>query len=324
MDLKKIALVLCVMGLTNVASAGGFMPAPSCENKPVSVPCEHSGWDFGLTGYWGRLASDHMDVDANGGNSIQSNLLHVTPGYRFGFGVEGSYHWGNGHDLVVGWTHFNKTFEERGFISDDGAIFADDEDAFFNNAQFKFDTWNFALGQNIDVGPKWDMRVHAGVQYVKIDRELEYLFASLDNFDAGDFFELTTHTRFSGTGPRAGIDGAYHVTDNWSLIGNGAVSVIAGDLNGKHDQVSYNNHIVDTVREYFYGHAHSMVVGLDGRVGLRYDQPVSSGVMSVTGGFAGAVYSNTVAAPTFEDPEDDWFLGNFGVGSFFLTAKYTS
>lgn len=321
MDLKRIALALCSLGLTGVASAGGFMPAPACSNQPVSVPCERSAWDFGLTAYWGRISSDYAAVDGLA-TEFGTRLLYITPDYRWGYGLEGSYHWGNGNDFIVEWTHFKKSFTENGSV-EFGGEFANSGDDYIHRADFNFNSLNLALGQNIDVGSKWDMRAHAGLQYVKIERLLEYFYGTPAEFAANDVNLNTTFSRFSGTGPRVGIDGAYHLTERFSLTGNVAASVLVGKLRGLYTEYSVNS-FGSSIDIHNHGRTHSVVGGLDGRFGARVDMPVSSGTLSLSGGYAGVVYFNTVTSNSLEDTADPWFTGQFGIGSLFLTAKYTS
>lgn len=318
MDLKKIAFALYALGFCGVASAGGFMPAPACANQPVTVPCEHKAWDAGFTAFWGRITSDYMVMD-----SINYNLLRVTPGYSFGFGLEGSYHWGNGNDFTVDWTRFHKTFEERGNVpSNSNNERAFPGDVFANEASFHFDNVNFALGQNINVGSGWDLRAHIGGQYLRLNRDLFYRYAELTDFNNGDADVFHIVNEFRGLGARGGLDSAYHMNGNWSLIGNAAISVLSGRLHA--DLIEWFPSDIQPFGSHEFGKTYAMVAGVDGRVGLRYDHSMTSGKLSVTGGYAGNVYVNTVLNASLGDTDDHWYKGNFGVGSFFLAAKYTS
>ncbi len=314
MDLKKTALALLALGLTGVASAGGFMPAPACTNHPVTVPCERTAWDLGFTAYWVRPTSDFAGVVGNFDESL--SFANVSSqdydlDHKFGYGVEASYHWGTGSDFNANWTHFRESEDTLypGFSS--GYSLTD--------VDVRFDQVNLELGQHIDVGPSWDLRAHMGVAYAKINVDAETLTDSteqdvLNGGSSADYKRLESEV--DGFGPRAGFDLAYHISDNFSVVGHSAVSVLAGERESTVTTATINSFVLSSI-DVYPAERHGVMLGAEGKIGLAYNASMSQGSASIEGGYSVATYHNGIDALGL-------FTSPFSLDGFYLKAKYVS
>ena len=320
MDFKKSVLTLLALGLSGVASAGGFMPAPACTNQPVTVPCEHSGWDFGLTAYWLRPSSNFTAL-LFGEQEFSPDFEEISsyrysPKHRLGFGVEGSYHWGTGNDINVNWTRFHQDYDYRYL----GVRLGPSAEASNTNIDVKFDELNFELGQMLMAGSKWDVRSHFGASFARIDIDTTSHIATGNSegeargrLVAGQYDIHRFHSQVKGVGPRAGFDLAYQITDQFSVVGHTAMSLIFGDRATEFVVTAGapNN-------QYFnWGDRHSVMLGASGKLGLAYNTSMHGMNTMIEGGYTVMTYHDGIDLfGVFSSP--------FNLDGWFLKAKVTS
>jgi|GEM_PF-2869942 len=242
LNLKKAAVALVALGLSGVASAAMYAPAPAgCTNHAVTVPCEREGWDLGIEGFYVRahnndlFYSEHLSVNESS-RFYSFDKDAVSPEFHFGFRVEGSYHFSTGNDVTVNWLRFHHSDDDtveggtrfgRGFH----VFFTDTVGTEFDNyqgsARFDFDEVNVEMGQHVDVGPNVDMRLHAGLTYAHLDQEFD--IRGWTSQDKG-FRQIETDSEFRGVGIRTGFDGAYEVGSGFRLTAHGTVSIFAARM----------------------------------------------------------------------------------------------
>lgn len=311
MDFKKSVLALLALGLTGVASAGGFMPAPACTNHPVTVPCERTAWDLGFTAYWVRPTSDFASLfggfDENYSFADTSHAEWDLD-HKWGFGAEASYHWGTGNDLNFNWTHFHKGYEYDWDYSSD----------FYNtNLHVDFDSVNLELGQQINAGPNWDLRAHMGLSYAKIRISIDSLEASSDTDRSNGSGDYTVfESKVDGFGPRTGFDLGYRISDNFSIVGHTAVSLLAGERESGRwtgDSTAF----VRDIDAYAGLERHSVMLGAEGKIGLAYTANFAQGTGLIEGGYSAVTYHNGIDAFGL-------FTSPFNLDGFYIKAKYVS
>lgn len=318
MDLKKSALALLALGLTGVASAGGFVPPPACSNHPVTVPCERTAWDLGFTAYWARPTNEYLNygVDTVSTDGLTTHdAVHVKPKYKFGFTLEGSYHWSTGNDLTVNWTRYHRSFDGDHTYAD-GSIGAAE-------ARFNFDSVNVELGQHIDVGPNWDVRVHFGGQYMRLDHTIASVKSrSVSNLQNGTFTTTSSESDFDGFGPRTGLDAKYNLSNGFGIVARSAVSLLVGDIKAKGATAAYEGDVLSTETRNNYWGRRVVVVGVDSRVGLSYTASMSQG--SVTGevGYFVTSYQNPIISNLGDSVSGE--SSHFGLNGVYGTLKYVS
>lgn len=309
MDLKKSALALIALGVAGAAAAGGFTPAPACTNHPVTIPCERTAWDVGFTAYWARPTNENLGSDQALVSGIDNYRVHARPGYKFGFGLEGSYHWSTGNDLVLSWTRFHKSYD-RTESNTAKAVNV------WNKADF--DAVNLEFGQHIDVGPNYDLRLHFGGQYMRLDHDVFVRNATTVAALSTSYTEGRWYSEFDGVGPRAGVDMMYNISNGFGVVARASASLLVGDNKATYITATHSG---DTARHY-NGSRRTVVAGLNGRVGLSYTHMMSQGSVSVEGGYAVMNYMapvqhvyNSFVATT---------ASNFSVNGVYGMIKYVS
>lgn len=288
---KKTAIAALILGFSGAASAAMYAPAPApaCSAGNVTVPCEGSAWDLGidylhLTNHE-NVASNILDVNNNGYEAESGS----------GFRLEGSYHWGTGNDFNINWTHFSK--------SDDQDMDGADGDT--ERLESKLTVVNLEVGQHIDVGENWNIRVHGGVQYARVTNHFDQDIATAN--DAEDW-------KVKGWGPRAGIDSHYDFGNGFGLFANAAVSILHAEL-----ESDFDNPATATFTQQ------ATITATDMRVGAMYTHAMAQGDLSVRGGYqvnnfinAGANGNNAAFLALAGQRDlsfDGWFVGLKWVGN---------
>lgn len=325
MDLKKSALALMALGLTGVATAGGFMPAPACTNHPVTVPCERSAWDLGVTAYWLRPANDETTTESlNTVNSSSTTNYAYTPdSYKFGFGLEGSYHWGTGNSLTLSWMHFDRSMS-------DAFPDAQSSTATFSTAgaDYDFDALVLDMGQRIDVGPNWDLDLRFGGEYTKFEQSILYAFNTTQaTVDSGNYTADFQTSKFRGIGPHAGFDSQYNIGSGFGLVGRSSVALLVGNMKASgYDSAQFvNGNVTGTPTTTALGRRHAVVAGLDGKLGLNYTHVLSQGSLTLEGGYTVSKFINMSQSSANALSVDN--VGQthaFSLDGWYATLKYVS
>jgi len=278
---KKTAIAALVLGFSGAASAAMYAPAPApaCSAGNVTVPCEGTAWDLGIDYLHIKNRENVLSTFFLNGNTHDAD-------YGSGFRLEGSYHWGTGNDFNVNWSHVSKTSQSTGVIA---AGVTDELDS-------KLDVVNLEVGQHIDVGENWNIRVHGGVQYARLRNDLD-----VDITDAVPVEEM----RVKGWGPRAGVDAQYDFGNGFGLFANGAVAI----LNAEQDTtllVQLNNGI--TIDQNL------TVTSTDARIGAMYTHAMAQGDLTIRGGYQVNNFINADFGAS-DLSWDGWFVGLKWVGN---------
>lgn len=262
---KRTAIAALILGLTGGANAAMYA---RCESGNVTVPCEGAAWDVGIDLLYLKNHENNMSM------FLDNNLDGYDAPNGYGFRLEGSYHWGTGNDFNVNWSHYSKSEDANIDIID------------LPNEEFKsrLDVVNFELGQHLDVGENWDVRVHGGLQYASAKNEFDFTFNA--NNDDVEY-------KLRGFGPRVGVDVAYDFGNGFAAFGTGAVSVLhaKGTFDDQFNQVtgSFNQQLTVTTT--------------DKRLGVMYTHGMEQGDLTIRGGYQ---------TQNFINGGQSFFTGNIG------------
>ncbi|MBA2711220.1 MAG: hypothetical protein H0U57_11585 [Tatlockia sp.] len=233
LNLKKAAVA--VLALSSSAVFAGTM-GPVCTPGNVTVPCERTAWDFGGQAlYLQTLSSANDDFNNYGyGTGFNSGFNNRFDGYdhhrnfddnwRWGFKLEGSYHFLTGNDLNVNWYHldgkrrnhgdddnnFNHFHPESGIYTgyavpvDNGYGYDNNN---YNRFRSRWDAINIELGQHVDFSPWKIIRFHGGAQFARIES------GSLANRNAG----LSPFSTTSTTSGVTIVDGVAYPNANSTM-----------------------------------------------------------------------------------------------------------
>ncbi len=154
------------------------------------------------------------------------------------------------------------------------------------------------LGQAIDVGEHFRLRVFGGLDYLYLKQNLVAAFVGSENA-----YKTTSdsESRFSGTGPRVGLSGIYLLTPNIALTGLFAGSVSVGKMSPQMTFVSSADSLralgITENRQAITAQKTTQVVpGVEARIGFAYQ--VQSAYLSecvIEAGFATAAFLDATA-----------------------------
>ena len=205
---------IAVLGLTaNSLVLAGTM-GPVCTPGNVNVPCEAKQWSFGL---------DALYLNVNNGNNrgylSTAPLYRVNDEWNWGFRAEGAYQYSTGNDAAISWIHISNDNRQHLASLNAGLPLIN-----LNN-DTHFDQVHAVLGQNISMSNSNKVRFYGGLSYARIENEL----TSYNVFSRRlGFSRVEDDSYFNGVGPVVGVDYSYFVSNDLSLVANGATSLLYG------------------------------------------------------------------------------------------------
>lgn len=275
-NLKKSALAVLAL-TTSIASAGTM--GPVCEPGDVTVPCESTGWGVGLTAMYVRPS---YDADwAYIGSFVNANLLsqhrNESLDWGWGFKLEGSYFFGTGNDLNINWLHYDNTTNKSYLL---GASLTRNQTPFSDKV--RWDAVNVEFGQHVDLGERKDVRFFGGAQVAGIKST-----AHATNFlGAGSTYRRDA--KFSGFGPRSGLDATYNLPGGLGIYVNTAATLLVGTSEFTSSQSS------DTTSNAYSASRSHMVPEVEGKIGGKYAFAAGEGTVLIDGGWMWTHYFNAM------------------------------
>ena len=299
--LKLKTTAVAVLALGSSAVFAGTM-GPVCAPGNVTIPCEKTAWDFGAQAlYLNPTFSDDLGyVNAIQTTNVGSQLNTLNPKWGWGFQIEGSYHFNTGNDLNLNWYHLhngrNGTWSAAGTaaFAPTGVV---PSGAFSISPQW--DAVNLEMGQHIDFSDMKNMRLHAGVEYARLNNSI----STVTNRGY-----QTDNMTYNGFGPRMGADLNYAIGNGFSIYGNSAATLLIGT--GKRSITG--NTVLPAVSNLPFSRT-TMVPELEAKLGAMYDFSMAQGDLGLDVGYMWVNYFNSQAG-----------LSSYGLGNsnFALNGLY--
>jgi hypothetical protein len=275
--IKPLSVALAAIGLSTVAIA----------NDSVFVPSQHSGF---------KVSVDTLYLRENSMNKIVDN------NYDFGNDIQLGYLFANtGNDLTV---HYN-------------TISKNDSDLVIDNAKGLFikgkqvsdlDIVDLEGGQRF-CASSLDMRLFAGVRYIRMTHGLGLISNSTDNLNDNSDAQAF-NTKFVGVGPRFGTDARYNLGCGFGLDAHLNTALLVGKINSKYE--GKDNTIINS-------DTNRIVPAVEGKLGFDYTGAFcNKSALVFEIGYQTSNHFNVIDASMINNASDSNFNGAY------LDVKYYS
>jgi hypothetical protein len=299
--LKKI--ITTAMSLACSLSFAGTM-GPSCETGNVTVPCINRAWDLGVQAIYLKPIYS-LDRAFESSNTSDRSLNND---WKWGYRLEGSYHFNTGNDINLNWTHYDVDNQFDGFpLFPAGPIFI----PYSLELSTQFDQVNLVFGQQTDVGLMKNIHFYGGLQYVSIHSDINRNFHLTPLLmEALDITGLNLYDNadFSGLGPVLGIDYAYDFLNGFSLTASTEGSILSGSARQRTGRVFSPTGLVLGAT---YASRKSLVPGVEAKLGINYAYQLGHGTLNILGGYQVLNYFHALSLPALSRSGDSDF-GLFG------------
>jgi Legionella pneumophila major outer membrane protein precursor len=155
-----------------------------------------------------------------------------------------------------------------------------------------YDAVNLDGGHTFCVECSFQLRAFGGVEFARIGQNLSGSFQSPDGTASTGY---TTHSLFTGAGPRLGVNGQYDL-GNFRLIGEVAAAALIGTAQSRIDFATNSPTVGPNNQALTSPNATQLVPSIDARLATAYTfPPTSYGLFKIELGYQAAVYFNAVS-----------------------------
>ncbi len=306
-------LTVSIAAVTMAASLGAYAALPTgAAPFQVVVPNMKSGIEFTLEGLYLQPTNSDFDyatsiVSSSGSSSTATNISTVDPDYDLGFRIGLGYIFpDSGNDVQASWTHFShnntdsinfgngSTFD---VITRAGSEYTSNDNSVTNlavssDADFKYDAVDLDVGQYISVGTRLQTRLFAGLRYAQVRNDLTDTYAG-DFSGAGDgtpallapipFSDVEVYnSKFTGIGPRFGVDATYHVGNCFGIVGHVAAALLVGRVETSTNLSFQESGVSPSSVSVTADNQTRVVPAFDAQLGIDYTWPISNNASSFT------------------------------------------
>lgn len=258
-NIKRLSLALIALGL----SAPVF--ADTCNPFCVTVPNQQGGFTIGADALYLRPTAPNTSYNLTVGQisalvtpaslalSVPLTINNIDPSYHWGYDITAAYRIPcTGNDVSATWTHLGETSDTatsptfHGLVGDDERIDIDGT----STVRFKLDSVDLDVGQKVNVGDYFLLRMFAGVRFADLQQKKDSTFVATNTDvppEPGEPTHVTTvnlfqDSEFKGVGPQVGLDGRYCLGYGFGIDANLTGSLLVG-----HVDSSASLNAIDTV-----------------------------------------------------------------------------
>lgn len=340
LDLKKaLAVFLTVSSsILYAGSMGSF-----CSVNNASVPCEDGYGSFSAEAlylqpiYDADFAYDPALVYPSfqgkiGEGFILNEYDQHKPRSGWGFQLAGAYHFDEGNDVAVNWSHFSRKTNHI-FYGDFYRLPFSRVPA-IGTASFEpqWNALNFESGQHVDFGDFKDIRFHAGFGFVQIKRnasttleDTEQVFVvNIEPVEHVAFGAANNKSTFRGFGPRIGMDMAYDFGNGFGVFANTAAALFIGrnTFNNNFAILFFNeNWPLNAVA--MQGKRNAFVPSVEAKLGVSYTYEMAQGDLSVALSYTAVNYFTALHSARLGLANEPILVGSdFGLGGVSVGLKW--
>jgi hypothetical protein len=267
------------------------------ETSFVKVPTFDSGFMGAIGILYLAPSADNQVFGVNHGDDENdvTEVLNFDPGYDVGFDISLGYVFADTANAIeLDYRELSTSDTDSGTVR----IFDTDFDA-TGDLSYDLNALDLMLSQFVDVGRFIQMRLEAGLSYAEIKQTIK------TNGTDNDAHQLNNESKFSGWGPRVGIDGRYGFGLGMGIVGGtslayylGSLDVSASDPNSsqKDDRPS---HTVANLRAN---------LGIDYIFYMKHEDSTSVGLEL---GYLVDYYNDAVGSIQIDENVSDTFAASF-------------
>jgi hypothetical protein len=227
------------------------------------------------------------------------NNQSLAPNYSTAFSVGARYIASESNDIALNWTHLNTTADASVFATPTQMIgppfLIGPESALYKigrgTVKFAYDSVKLDGGHTFCVECPFQFRAFGGVEFARIGQDLTGIAQSPDGAAS---MANTTHSLFTGAGPRLGMKGQYALGDV-QFIGEVAGAALIGTAHSRIDFTTISPAVGLNNQSLTSPNATQVIPSIDGRLATAYTFPASNyGLFTVELGYRAAVYFNAI------------------------------
>lgn len=225
---KNNYLIFTLLITSFATAAAASSPPSNLNEEKVSLPCNSTYWDFGLSALYLKPVGQLLNAPIFIINNYTNNNLKSD--WDWGYALDGSYHFNTGNDLNLSWMHFEGKFSNLSTRTDtdvnNQSLTLELQQGFKTN----LDALHFELGQQVNLGKQTNLRFHAGAVYTnaKIKRN-QYSFGEGPAAFRADVTNESMISKYQGAGPRLGTDLSHELGGGFSVFAQGAMALLLGE-----------------------------------------------------------------------------------------------
>ena len=222
-------------------------------------------------------------------------------------------------DIALNWTHLKTTTDASVFASPIQMVgppfLVGPESALYKEGngtvQFAFDSVNLDAGYTFCAECAFQLRAFGGVEFARIGQDLTGTFQSPGGAAS---MSSTTHTMFTGAGPRLGMKGQYAIGDV-RFIGEVAGAALMGGYQSHMDFTTIAPGLAGpTIQSLTSPDSTRVIPSIDARLATAYMfSPGNYGQFKVELGYRAAIYFDAISQYSFTQVPTGLMLPPTGV-----------
>lgn len=260
---KLFLATLCFISSAPVLADGYKGEAPPLV--PVTIPNFNGGFEFTIGAIYMQPTSSNLTYLGVNRTAIVSgtpslttsswNDSSISPGYDWGFVLGVGYVFPNtANDIKLDWMYFHNNFSDstgiRGLAAVSGTTSSTEVVSFpvdshslssgdtlnaSAKVEYDFDAVDLTFGQYINIGPRLQTRLFAGLRYMRLNDDLSTSTVhdipvsggtgSEIEYDSGEL-----NSSFNGLGPLFGIKADYYIGSGFGISGLFDAALLVGNL----------------------------------------------------------------------------------------------
>jgi len=348
---KQTGLALASFGLATVAFAGSYSEGCDCE---ITIPKYAGGVRVGVEAlYFGvDVRNTEYSFSYQSQSGVEVYRSHnVSSDKDWGLAIELAYvAAGTGNDFVVNWT--DHSFSGSDSIATPGGDTSSEIHSMILVEIDNYDFWSFGedspemdsdeelstakgkyevdyhkvdveAGQAIQIGhDSVTLRFHAGLRYADVDTTFTAFLEDESSRSKNASFSATSD--FDGLGPRVGVDGTWHLGNNFSFVTEISAALLVGDASARqrYEDIESTEPPLDYKFNHRVSFDHIVVPNLEARLGVSYMHHFSnSSELNLEMGYHVTHYFDVDFKTSYSNRD---FSGtDVGMYGLYLKADYT-